>query len=41
MLMAGERETGVCVIEMGEVSRRAGRLVDGGCIWAAERMVSS
>jgi methionyl-tRNA formyltransferase len=39
--MAGERETGVCVIEMGEVSRRAGKLVDAGGIWAMERMVSS
>lgn len=39
--MAGERETGVCVIEMGEVSRRAGKLVDAGGIWAVERMVSS
>ncbi|KAG8219398.1 Dopey, N-terminal-domain-containing protein [Butyriboletus roseoflavus] len=38
MLMAGERETGVCVIEMGEVSRRAGKLVDAGGIYAIERM---
>ncbi|KAG9313949.1 formyl transferase [Chiua virens] len=36
-LMAGEQETGVCVIEMGEVSRKAGKLVDAGNIWAVER----
>lgn len=39
-IMAGERETGVCVIEMGEVSRKAGKPVDAGNIWAVERMVS-
>lgn len=38
--MAGERKTGVCVIEMGEVSRRAGKLVDAGGLWAVERMVN-
>ncbi|KAF8559913.1 Formyltransferase [Imleria badia] len=37
-LVAGERETGVCVIEMGEVSRKAGKLVDAGGVWAVERM---
>lgn len=40
-LMAGERETGVCVIEMGEVNRREGKLVDAGRIWGVECMVSS
>ncbi|KAF9239790.1 hypothetical protein BU15DRAFT_61719 [Melanogaster broomeanus] len=38
-LMAGERQTGVCVIEMGEVSRKQGKLVDAGSIWGIERMV--
>ncbi|KAI6168420.1 Formyltransferase [Pisolithus thermaeus] len=38
-LMAGERETGVCVIQMGEVSRREGKVVDQGGIWAVEKMV--
>ncbi|KAN0100209.1 Formyl transferase [Tylopilus felleus] len=37
-LMAGERETGVCVIEMGEVNRREGKLVDAGRIWGVECM---
>ena len=39
--MAGEQETGVCVIEMGEVSRRAGKLVDAGGICAVEQMAST
>lgn len=38
-LMAGERETGVCVIQMGEVSRRQGKVVDQGKIWAVDKMV--
>ncbi|KAF9225926.1 Formyltransferase [Gyrodon lividus] len=37
-LMAGERDTGVCVIEMGEVSRKAGKAVDAGGIWGVERV---
>ncbi|KAI6044006.1 Formyltransferase [Pisolithus marmoratus] len=37
-LMAGERETGVCVIQMGEVRRREGKVVDQGGIWAVEKM---
>lgn len=37
-LMAAERQTGVCVIQMGEVSRREGKTVDQGGIWAVERM---
>ncbi|KAF8131646.1 formyl transferase [Boletus edulis] len=37
-LMADERETGVCVIEMGEVRRKAGKLVDAGDIWAVEQI---
>ncbi|KAG6335125.1 hypothetical protein ID866_3965 [Astraeus odoratus] len=37
-LMAGETETGVCVIQMGEVRPREGKVVDQGGIWAVERM---
>ncbi|KAH7887018.1 Formyltransferase [Phlebopus sp. FC_14] len=37
-LMAEERETGVCVIEMGEVSRKEGKVVDEGGLWAVEKM---
>ncbi|KAF8842970.1 Formyltransferase [Paxillus ammoniavirescens] len=37
-LMAGERDTGVCVIEMGEVSRKKGKAVDAGGIWGVERV---
>jgi methionyl-tRNA formyltransferase len=39
-LMAGERDTGVCVIEMGEVSMKKGKAVDAGGIWGVERVVS-
>jgi methionyl-tRNA formyltransferase len=39
-LMVGERETGVCVIEMGEVTRKAGKLVNAVGIRAIERTVS-
>ncbi|KIJ62160.1 hypothetical protein HYDPIDRAFT_94960 [Hydnomerulius pinastri MD-312] len=38
VLMAGEPETGVCVIEMGEVKRKEGKVVDAGGIWGVERM---
>jgi len=37
--MAGESETGVCVIQMGEVRQKVGKLVDQGGTWAIEKMV--
>ncbi|KAL4067027.1 formyl transferase [Scleroderma yunnanense] len=37
-LMAAETETGVCVIQMGEVRRKVGKLVDQGGVWAIEKM---
>ncbi|KIK98613.1 hypothetical protein PAXRUDRAFT_823721 [Paxillus rubicundulus Ve08.2h10] len=37
-LMAGESDTGVCVIGMGEVSRKKGKAVDAGGIWGVERV---
>lgn len=38
-LMARESETGVCVIQMGEVRRKEGKLVDQGGMWAVEKTV--
>lgn len=40
-LMAGESETGVCVIQMGEVRQKVGKLVDQGGTWAIEKMAIS
>lgn len=39
-LMAGETETGVCIIQMGDVRPREGKVVDEGSVWALEQVVS-